>query len=420
MCPSAEEREHAQTCGTRVDRACASIVLWPTVTPAAADSCTLTRQQKVAAVKAFKKLAPIYHDPRCVNCHGAVNPFAPTGGHGGGYIDIREEARSFLNPAAAPGDLVAIDPAGQTRELQDIREIAESPVAITDNDVIRRKAQAPMQKACRECHVDDWIIPMSHNHFVGRSWKSLCVHMKTSSLTNSPDQFLRHMQDDRQVILGFKGERGLNTPTRGEPPAMPFDTMARHANDWIEAMGARFHQPPECGCEVDGIALEIRHHIYTDPQSSSAHVGAAQFDGTVVFDVLLQKQEGTGNQIYRDGLRVLRPLVVRHVEPSFWKCTESGQREEAWILTAVVDEEEKSMQLRFSFTKERAGAKWTCTARGMSVTDRLDVDLFGMLETVNMPVTSGSVAQASERGVSEIESITVTVIDSPFRPEAQS
>lgn len=397
----------------------ASVVLPPLPAHAAEDGCKLTRQQKTAAVKAFRQLYPIYQDERCLNCHGAMNPFSPNTDHPGGWVNIRKAARELLTNANLPADLVSMDDTSRAAELQALSEIAASDKnkdvenAITDNDVIRMKYPAAMQEACRECHVDAWFIPMSQNYFVGRDWKALCVHMKTGLEPPTPDHFLGHMQSDPQVILGFRGQRGMKEPTTAEPPAMPFDTMAKHANAWVEAMDAQFHQPPQCGCEVDGIALEIRHRLYTDPQSKSARAGFAQFDGTVVIDVLLQKEDGPGDPIYRDELTVLRPLVVRHVTPSFLKCAGSGKREEYWTVTARVDEEKQSMQLHFSFTEEAEEAEWTCTGPGYSNTDTLNVDVHGMLKTLNMPVASGSVGEASERGVKAIESITVTVVDSP-------
>src|SRR5687768_491301 len=106
---------------------------------------------------------------------------------------------------------------------------------------------------------------MSHNYFVGRDWKQLCMHMKTASDTETPALFLNHFQEDELVLEAFKGQRGLTDAPGPEPPAMRFDTMVRHANDWIGAMDGRYHPPEECGCEVDGILMEIRHRMYADP-----------------------------------------------------------------------------------------------------------------------------------------------------------
>lgn len=396
----------------------ASIVLWPPFTYGSKNSCALTVRQKSAAVRAFKGLAPIFQEPRCLNCHGAVNPFSGSGGHGGGHIDIREEARRFLErPDLRSSLAVRDDPtdALAAKAIAGIREIADSRFEISDNDLIRRKGFEPMREACKECHVSSWIIPLRHNHFVNRSWKEMCVHMKTSSLTNSPDVFLRHMQDDELVLEGFKGRRGLLEPPAAEPPTLSIATVAKYANDWVAAMGSRFHQPPECGCESEGILLEVEHRLHMDPSSSRAKLGAAQFDGTARFDVLLSA-EGMPEGWYRGEASVMRPLVVRHVTPSFWKCSGSGSRTEDWQITAELDTTTSSMQVRFEFDSLDEKAAWTCREPGgTTITDELRVDIFGELASVVMPASSGASGHASGAGT-VIESISLKVIDSPVGP----
>ena len=244
----------------------------------AKNACPLTVRQETKAAKAFKKLTPVFQEPRCLNCHGAVNPFSRTGGHGGGYIDIRKEAQQFIKlPNFQDSLTVGADPDG-TRTAQSIaqlKEIAESPSEVSDTDLIRQKAFDPMRKACKECHIPSWIIPMRHNHFVGRNTKNMCVHMKTSILTNQPDLFLRHMQDDELVREGFKGRRGLLDAVGAEPPTMSFATLEKYANEWIDAMGAKFHQPADCGCVIHGdYVLEFSSRIVStskvDPAQSQA------------------------------------------------------------------------------------------------------------------------------------------------------
>lgn len=393
---------------------------WPLGSPHAQDSCRLTSNQKMKAVKAFKALSPIFQDQRCLNCHGAVNPFIVDGGHPE-YIDIVKEAKKFLDLPDPGASSVSGNGPGQSRELQGIREIADSEVAISDNDVIRVKAQAPMQNKCRECHVSAWDpIPHRVNHFVGRSWKQICMHLKTSSLTNSPVAFLRHMQSDGQVMLGFQGRRGLLNPATTEPPAMPFDTMAKHANDWIEAMGGRFHQPAECGCEVEGLALEIRHRIYTNPDSGSSKAGFAQFDGTVAFTVLLE--EVAPGWYRKDDLVIRREVEVKHTKPSFWQCAGTGWRDERWQLSVQVDEQMQTMLVRFGFVDDEQEASWTCKAKGHTFTDEVNIDVHSTMKTLTMPTTDGAVGQgraqspqgqADTRYVKQFESITVSLIDLP-------
>jgi len=386
------------------------------------ESCELTIDQKAAAVKAFKALSPIFHDARCMNCHGAVNPFARNGRHGGGYIDIRAEAREFLGrPDLASALNVGPNPTAQdrAREIQRIRGIAESRTEITDNDVVRARAFDVMREVCSECHVSGWTIPMSHNYFVGRDWKWLCRHMKTSSDTNTPVRFLRHIQNDPLMLIpeAFKGQRGLTeSPPAPDPPAMPFDTMVRHANDWIAAMDGRYHPPPECGCEVEGLLMEVRHRMYADPESGSSKAGYAQFDGTVEFVVLLTQLEGTPEAWYVGETTVTRPLEVRHVRPAFIKCAGAGSRTEDWRVSARVLPDGRAMRVTFNFMPDDEEAAWTCTGPGYSSTEPLYVDLGGDLTTVEMPVTDGAVGEATGRGPKFIESITLTVIESPVAP----
>lgn len=385
---------------------------------AADERCGLTTEQQVAAVKAFKALSPIFQDPRCLNCHGAVNPFSVNGGHAGGYIDIRAEARKFLE-RADPAVNVGPDPTGQARarDIQRIRAIADSRTEITDNDVVRAKAFDVMREVCSGCHVSGWTIPMSHNYFVGRDWKALCRHMKTADDTKTRDLFLRHMQDDTLKLIpeAFKGQRGLTDAPAPEPPAMSFDTMVRHVNDWIAAMDGRY-QPPECGCEVDGILLEIRHRMYADPESKTSKAGYAQFDGTVEFAVLLTQLEGTPDAWFAGEATVTRPLEVRHVRPAFIQCAGAGSRTETWRVSARVLPDGRTMRVQFNFFPDDEEAEWTCTGPGYSSTEPLYVDLDGDLQTIEMPTGSGAVVEASGRNLKFIESIALTVIDSPPGP----
>ena len=117
---------------------------------------------------------------------------------------------------------------------------------------------------------------MKHNYFVRRSAKDMCIHIKTSSLTDTPVSFLRHMQDDELVLEGFKGRRGLLEPVTPELPKISFAMMEKFANDWIEAMGGKFHQPPDCGCMIHGnYVLEFQSMIVSTDKSEPAQSQAS-------------------------------------------------------------------------------------------------------------------------------------------------
>ncbi len=267
--------------------------VWSSRVEGAKNSCPLTVRQETKAAKAFKKLAPVFQEPRCLNCHGAVNPFSRTDGHGGGYIDIRKETQQFLQMPDFQNSLtVGADPGGTftAKTIAGLKEIAESPSEITDNDLIRQKAFNPMREACKECHIFSWIIPMRHNYFVGRSAKDMCIHIKSSSLTNTPASFLRHMQDDELVLEGFKGRRGLLEPVSAEPPTMSFATLEKYANEWIDAMGGKFHQPVDCGCVIHGdYVLEFQSRIV-----STSKVDPAQSQASAVIRLEASEEENSG------------------------------------------------------------------------------------------------------------------------------
>jgi len=322
-----------------------SFTFRPQTAQGAKDSCPLNTRQKARAVTAFKRLASVFQEPRCLNCHGSVNPFSKTGEHGGGYFDIREETKNFLKRPEFQSELTTgSDPTWSitAKTISGLKEIAESPSEISDTDLIRLKAFDPMRSVCKECHIFPWIIPMRHNHFVGRSTKEMCVHIKTSSLTNRPDLFLRHMQDDELVLEGFKGRRGLLEHVSPEPPTISFTTVEKYANDWVEAMGGKFHQPPDCGCTAEGIVLEVHHRIKADPPPRS-NIGQALFDGAVRFEVLLEPYaEGW----FRGEIDMVRPIVVGHVRPAAHQCSGSGSQLEHWLVTAHVDPKSESMTVQ--------------------------------------------------------------------------
>ncbi len=396
-----------------------ALAAWPAAPSRAQDRCRLTSDQKLKAVKAFKALSPIFYDPRCINCHGAVNPFTVDGGHPE-VIDIVAEAKKFLSQPDPAAGLIDSSGPRAAPELQGIREIAASETEVSDIDVIRNKALKPMLNKCAECHQDNWFQPMRENHFTRRSWKQICMHLKSASLTNTPRKFLKHMQEDPQVLLGVEGQRGLLSPPRAVPPAMPYETMVKHAKDWVAAMDDHFYTPAECGCEVDGLALEIRHRIYTNPDSSSSKIGRTQFDGTVVFNVLLE--EVAEGRYYNDEIIVRRDLEVKHTKPSFWQCSGTGWRDELWQISADLDEAKQSLLVRFGFVDEAPDDSWTCKAKGHVLTDTVYVDVRSFLKDLTLSTEDGAIGQKAgqlpagqtdTRYIKQFESITVSLIDLP-------
>jgi len=57
--------------------------------------CPLSEKQEQEAIEASHHLAAVFREPRCLNCHGGVNPFVEGGGHVGGIININETLQQY-------------------------------------------------------------------------------------------------------------------------------------------------------------------------------------------------------------------------------------------------------------------------------------------------------------------------------------
>ena len=189
-----------------------------------APACPLTRGAEKKAVEKFKKLLPVVQHPRCLNCHGGVNPFVDKrqGGHLGGAID---QSGGFIE----------------------------------------------QQKTCQECHsgLPGWELPPEDFFFVGKDARQLCMQFK--KFNPVPKFFIGHMDNDNGkgppfTMTAFKGDRALNDMAKdiseeethrrfaNEPPPISHDEFVTRVKDWVEAMGDGYVVKPDCGCIPTGSA----------------------------------------------------------------------------------------------------------------------------------------------------------------------
>jgi len=221
--------------------------------------CPLSERQVKAAQEAFSKLSPIFREPRCLNCHGAVNPFAPEseGHHGGGQIKFQ--------PPTEPGDFLT-----------------------TFGE-------------CNSCHDNfkgTWMTPPPDMSWVGLDDPALCRLMKTNSF--SAEHFLDHMTRDHGgapfIATGFEGTRGLSNVTAKPITIMSHAQMIKLTQDWIQAMGGKFRGGPDCGCQPHHYAFQVYH--------------VGQFDaagGAFDYTLIGQKGEPEANiRFYDDGSLVAK------------------------------------------------------------------------------------------------------------------
>ncbi len=189
--------------------------------------CPLTEEQTQKSIDAFAELAPIFREPRCINCHGAVNPFDPNNGeHEGGNFP--------------PQDRDATDDQGQ-----------------------------PKVK-CYSCHdaFKKWELAPDPMFFVGKDDEALCEQMKEmfTRAQTGPVSFMGHMKKDNEgtqfIEVAFLGNRGmteetLKPDTDEPPPGWTHEKMIQLAQKWVDAQGGRFHGDPSCGCKKKHYALQL-------------------------------------------------------------------------------------------------------------------------------------------------------------------
>ncbi len=207
--------------------------------------CPLSDQQEQASEQAFAPIAAVFTDqPRCVNCHGAVNPFAADAEktHGGGKLEIIEKTVTTPNPS--PG----------------------MPATTTTEDTEATFAQ------CQDCHSafpGRWHLPPSNLFFIGKDAPTLCKQQKQRFGGNGAD-FVNHVANDADpnnpfVQEGFKGTRGLNDvgqslatgPYPDPPKGVTHDQLIQMAKNWLKATGGGWKGGVECGCVPHHFALRL-------------------------------------------------------------------------------------------------------------------------------------------------------------------
>lgn len=190
---------------------------------ASSAACSLTLAQERAALDAFDQMLPVLSHPRCMNCHGALNP----------YVDPR----------------VGRHLGGQ----------------MTDS-----ATGAPLRAdACVDCHgeLPGWDTPGEAMFFVGKSPRELCMQFKEFAPAGG-EEFVTHITHEptgpQFIASAFLGTRALTTlgevtyedamghpPTADKPPGSHQQLIA-DATRWAHAIGAGWTETPACGCEVSG------------------------------------------------------------------------------------------------------------------------------------------------------------------------
>ena len=204
--------------------------------------CPLTDDQTEKSIRAFDKIANVFtKEPRCVNCHGAVDPFGADANrtHGGGPIDrIMKTERNEIS-----GELdTTVDLAATVQQCQ----------------------------SCHSAFSEGWTTPPAAFFFVGKDALTLCKFER--DFFSEASDFINHIERDPLILEAFTGRMGLNddgrrlmlppyvfarrsVPYPATPTGVTHRALIQMARDWVDAQGGRFQGNQECGCKrPDGIS----------------------------------------------------------------------------------------------------------------------------------------------------------------------
>jgi hypothetical protein len=363
------------------------------------DSCPLTPAQQRRAVSDFHAMMPAIASPRCANCHGGIDVFAPSakGLHGGGQISMNCE----------------VDKEAEEMGLGDGK-----PVCVND------------YSTCGYCHnqVKGWQLPPPDRNFAGRSPVQICNQFRTIDGANVVRQ---HVIDDPLVLAGFLGKRGQDLAPK--PPPISHAEFQAAALDWLSLVshGKDFYEGKDCGCVAQVPRLRITDH-YVD--SSDAY--GVERDLTYVADLMLDEdgEDYTGSGTY-SGFVVTRKLNCHNDMPEDRKV---HQLQGAFDATASYRETgggKGMVNYNFDtldwpvdlvpFAMLGAAGDAKATADAIDMAHHMGATLGLMLETTGPKTVirthkvddgRGSHMAGCVKSASHDEEVTIEIIPGEFRP----
>lgn len=285
--------------------------------------CALSDQQQEAAPKAFASFATMVKgEPRCNNCHGAVNPFLENTTHLGGTMDL--SLRGKMGPDGAT------------------------------------------QSQCMECHNPPWVVPSQGEWFTNKNVIQLCRKMK-SDFSESAQHFLNHVRSDQFSMAGFTGTRALNetgqavyeekrkAPYKIEPPKFTLNQLVDQAEAWVNAMGGKFVGDADCGCVP-------HHYTLSMDMTSKENISAGSFVSYLEQSAHSQfplefNDDGTFEK--KDGQ--MSWTLSGYSRSSHFDCTIKGSIDLKFNVKGRVAQDKEVLHLVFSNQVIRGSSTSTCT-----------------------------------------------------------
>jgi hypothetical protein len=281
-------------------------------------SCPLTDAQSQKAVDAW---APIGNflatEPRCVNCHGKVNPFV---------------------------DGVGLDSSG------DFDPAMPASVIKHGGGFQPHEHGGAIDQGCKDCHDNmapqgdgspsvNWTLAPSFLSFLDKDPTTLCIQIKRA--IHDADHFLGHLKNDNGATnfagTAFLGTRGLDadqyldkdSPTyvAPAPPSITHDAVMQMAQNWLAAMGGKFQGDETCGCELKHSKWSGQIHYALDIKGDDGHNDLQEWSNHELSKTDVTVKDGFGAaQFYHDEkhIAVNRQRALRGGAITYIPNTSSG------------------------------------------------------------------------------------------------
>jgi hypothetical protein len=223
----------------------------------------------------WTQLYTVFTHPRCLNCHGATDPFSGEN-HGGGSID---EGEACFGCHTANTTLIA-------------GRCEDGTARFPDDDVLLEDENNP---ACAPGEEPGEVrVPTGGTWsggappFVGLDMRALCLAVKT---TKPPAALLDHVATDTLISFAFEGKRAIADgpfgPVTAEPPPVSREEFTSLLERWItEAAMA---------CSTDGNVVLTDNVTLDSPRSPN---GKTQVRNAIDAKVTIERDVATADLRY--------------------------------------------------------------------------------------------------------------------------
>jgi hypothetical protein len=244
--------------------------------------CPLTDTQTQKAIDAFAKIAAfVTTEPRCVNCHGGVNPYLKDTG-----LDPNDETAPLALFVHGGGVILR-----KHEKAADGTNLVDSECAdCHDNMAPRRDGSKSL-----------WMNAANFHSFVDKDAPTLCKQFKRSS--RDANDFLGHMTDDNGgnnfAGTAFRGDRGLDRDRFGDKvkvqlPSLTHPEFMKLAHDWIDSMGGQFRGDASCGCEFQHAKWSGQIHYVYNLKGDDGKDELQTWSNSALIQITINVTDGVG------------------------------------------------------------------------------------------------------------------------------